>query len=174
MAGVPWGKAKTNPENGSTREGSVSIIDPVTGKVLKEILVGLHPNDIIKSPDEKFIYVTNANSDDISVIDTRQEIVTETIPVGLSGGENPFWGSSPNGLEISGNGKTLFVANGMDNAIAVVKLGKSSSSKGKKKESDVIGFIPTGAYPGAVCLLKDRDLFVANIEAHGARIPGSK
>jgi len=174
IAGVPWGKVKTNPENGSTREGSVTVLDPVTGNVLREIIVGLHPNDIIKSPDEKYIYVANANSDNISVIDTRQEMVTETIPVRLSGDENPFWGSSPNGLEISNNGKTLFVANGMDNAIAVVKLGKSSSSRGKGNKSDVIGFIPTGAYPGAVCLVKGRTLFVANIEAEGARMPSSK
>ena len=173
VAGVPWGKVKTNPENGSTREGSVSVLDPATGNVLREILVGLHPNDIIKSPDERYVYVANANSDNISVIDTEQEIVTETISVRLSGDENPFWGSSPNGLEISGNGKTLFVANGMDNAIAVVKLGEKSSLKGKEKESNVTGFIPTGAYPGAVCLLKNRDLFVANIEAEGARIANS-
>jgi len=174
VAGVPWGKVKTNPENGSTREGSVNVLDLVTGNVLREILVGLHPNDIIKSPDERYIYVANANSDNISVIDTKQEIVTETISVRLLAEKNPFWGSSPNGLEVSGNGKTLFVANGMDNAVAVVKLGKNSSAKGRENESEVTGFIPTGAYPGAVCLLKNRDLFVANIEAEGARIAGSK
>jgi len=32
VAGVPWGSAKVNPENGSTREGSVSVIDPATGQ----------------------------------------------------------------------------------------------------------------------------------------------
>jgi len=170
VAGVPWGKVKINPESGSTREGSVSVLDPATGNVLREILVGLHPNDIIKSPDERYVYVANANSDNISVIDTKQLMVMETISVRLLAEKNPFWGSSPNGLEISRNGKTLFVANGMDNAVAVVKLGKNSSAKGKEKESNVTGFIPTGAYPGAVCLLKNRDLFVANIEAEGARI----
>jgi len=173
VAGVPWGKVKTSPENGSTCEGSVSVLDPATGNVLRKILVGLHPNDIIKSPDERYVYVANANSDNISVIDTRQMIVTETISVRLLAEKNPFWGSSPNGLEVSGDGKTLFVANGMDNAVAVVRLGKNSSLRGKKNESDVIGFIPTGAYPGAVCLLKNRYIFVANIEAEGARIANS-
>ena len=169
VAGVPWGSAKVDPLNGSTREGSVSVLEPATGKVLNELTVGLHPNDIVKSPDENFIYVANANSDLVSVIDTRTEKVTENIPVRLLGDENPFWGSSPNGLAISGNGKTLYVANGMENAIAVVNLGSIASTKGKTEESVVTGFIPTGAYPGAVCLVNS-ELFVANIEAEGARI----
>jgi YVTN family beta-propeller protein len=169
VAGVPWGSAKVDPVNGSTREGSVSVLDPATGKILNELTVGLHPNDIVKSPDENFIYVANANSDHVSVIDTRSETVKETISVRLLGDENPFWGSSPNGLAVSGNGKTLYVANGMENAIAVVNLGNVASLKSKTVESVVQGFIPTGAYPGAVCLV-NRELFVANIEAEGARI----
>jgi YVTN family beta-propeller protein len=173
VAGVPWGKAKVSPENGSTREGTVSVIDPATGHVISEILVGLHPNDIVKSPDEDYVYVANANSDNVSVIDTRLAAVTETISVRLMGDENPFWGSSPNGLAISGNGRTLFVANGMDNAVAVVDLGVHASSKGKSEQSVVEGFIPTGAYPGAVCMPLNGLLFVANIEAEGARIANS-
>jgi len=170
VAGVPWGKAKVDPETGSLREGSVTVLDPASGDVLSEIIVGLHPNDIVKSPDEKYVYIANANSDHVSVIDTREDKVTETITVRLLGDENPFWGSSPNGLAISGNGKTLYVANGMDNALAVVSLGINASSKSKIDGSVVQGFIPTGAYPGAVCLVNGRDLFVANIEAEGARI----
>jgi YVTN family beta-propeller protein len=170
VAGVPWGKAKVDPDNGSTREGTVSVLDPATGEVLNEIVVGLHPNDIVKSPDENYVFVANASSDHVSVIDTREDRVTETIPVRLLGDENPFWGSSPNGLAISGNGKTLYVANGMDNALAVVSLGSKASTKSKLDESCVSGFIPTGAYPGAVCLVNNSVLYVTNIEAEGARI----
>jgi len=180
VAGTPWGRAKVDPETGSIREGTVSVLDPSTGKVLKDIIVGLHPNDIVGSPDERYVYVANANSDHVSVIGTDQDQVVETIPVRLMGDENPFWGSSPNGLAISGNGKTLYVANGMDNAVAVVGLGSRASSKSKIDESCVNGFIPTGAYPGAVCLANNSVLFVANIEAEGARmadttfIPGGR
>ena len=170
VAGIPWGRAKVDPETGSIREGTVSVLDPLTGKVLKEIIVGLHPNDIVMSPDERFVYVANANSDQVSVIDTEQDQLVENIPVRLMGDENPFWGSSPNGLAISGNGKTLYVANGMDNAVAVVSLGSKSSSKSKIDESSINGFIPTGAYPGAVCLVSNSVLYVANIEAEGARM----
>jgi hypothetical protein len=51
VAGVPWGSARVDPQNGSTREGTVSVLDPKTGVVLKEIQVGLHPNDIVADND---------------------------------------------------------------------------------------------------------------------------
>jgi len=171
VAGVPWGNAKVDPKTGATREGTVSVFNPDDGKLLKEITVGLHPNDMIASPDENYLYVANANSDDISVICTATDAVSETISVRLGDEKNPYWGDSPNGLGISGDGKTLYVANGMDNAVAVVTLGKNASAAGSERQSRVAGFIPTGAYPGGVCVYRDNRLYVPNIEAEGARIP---
>ncbi len=171
VAGVPWGSAKVDPETGATIEGTVSVYRPETGKLLKEIKVGLHPNDIISGPDEKFVYVANANSDAVSSINTSSDLVTETISVRLGEEKNRFFGDSPNGLGISADGNTLYVANGMDNAVAVVKLGKLSASGSGEEKSKVTGFIPTGAYPGAVCVYNDNLLFVPNIEAEGASIP---
>lgn len=171
VAGVPWGNAKIDPGTGATREGTVSVFNPANGKLLKEILVGLHPNDIISSPDEKFVYVANANSDAVSAIHTITDVVTETISVRLGEEENPYWGDSPNGLGISSDGNTLYVANGIDNAVAVVNLGKNAATIAMDDKSKIQGFIPTGAYPGAVCVLNDEYLFVANIESEGARIP---
>jgi YVTN family beta-propeller protein len=171
VAGVPWGSAKVDLQTGATREGTVSVFNPADGRLIKEIPVGLHPNDIISSPDEDYIYVANANSDAVSVIHTKQDVVSETILVRLGDGKNPYWGDSPNGLGISGDGKVLYVANGMDNAVALVKLGKNASSDSKNGQSKVSGFIPTGAYPGAVCVHRDQTLYVPNIESEGARIP---
>ncbi|HWS00899.1 MAG TPA: bifunctional YncE family protein/alkaline phosphatase family protein, partial [Prolixibacteraceae bacterium] len=171
VAGVPWGSAKVNDINGATREGTVSVLDPASGKVLKEIKVGLHPNDIIASSDGKFVYVSNANSDEVSVIPTSSNRVKETISVRLNGEQNPYWGDSPNGLALSADNQTLYVCNGMDNALAVVALGKSSADGATEKESVVKGFIPTGAYPGGAAVTKDGMIYVANIEAAGAGIP---
>ncbi len=169
VAGVPWGGAKVDPRTGSIREGTVSVLDPEDGKILREIVVGLHPNDIVCSPDCQFVFVSNANSDCISVIDTRTDEIAETIPVGLMGDENPFWGSSPNGLAFGRTGDRLYVANGMDNAVAVVDLGEKACKNSKLSKSVVAGYIPTGAYPGAVCV-RGGEIFVANIEGEGARI----
>ncbi len=171
VAGIPWGSAKIDPGTGATREGTVSIFNPSDGQLIKEVIVGLHPNDIVSSPDEKFVYVANANSDAISAINTNTDEISENIPVRLGEEQNPYWGDSPNGLGISGDGNTLYVANGMDNAVAVVSLGKKAASNTGAETSKVEGFIPTGAYPGAVCVLHNNSLAVPNIESEGARIP---
>lgn len=171
VAGVPWGSAKVDPKTGATREGTVFVFDPQTGARLKEITVGLHPNDIIASGNGKFVYLANGNSEKVSVINTEKDEIAEQISVRISQDKNSYFGDSPDGLGITSDGKTLYVSNGMDNALAVVNLGSLSSTGAAVKESKVVGFIPTGAYPGAVSIYHDSLLFVANIEAEGARIP---
>ncbi len=164
VAGTPKDNARVDPLTGATREGTVSVIDPLTGKTIKEIIVGLHPNDIIASPDQQTVYVANGNSDVVSVIATGRDEVEGQISVRLWAEKNSYFGDTPNGLALSGDGKTLYVANGMDNALAVLKTGSSG------KPGVLAGFIPTGAYPGGLCIYRDSLLFVANIEAEGARI----
>ena len=171
VAGVPWGSAKVDLRTGATREGTVSVLNPENGQLLKEISVGLHPNDIIASADGKFVFVSNANSDHVSVISTEKDEVSETISVRLNPEKNAFWGDSPNGLGLSKDGRTLYVANGMDNAVAVVELGNKSGGHVAEANSKVVGFIPTGAYPGAVIETGNKQLFVANIEGESAKIP---
>jgi YVTN family beta-propeller protein len=173
VAGVPWGLARVDNKNagGATREGSVAVIDAVTGKMIKEIVVGLHPNEIISDYSGKFVYVTNSNSDNVSVISTSNDEISETINVRLQPGINPFFGDSPDGLCLSPNGKDLYVANGMDNALAVIKLGKNAAVKASDPNSTVKGFIPTGAYPSSICAINTGYLYVCNIEAASARVP---
>lgn len=172
IAGVPWGVARVNniSGGGSTREGSVTVIDPSSGKIIKEIAVGLHPNEIISDKNGKYVYVTNSNSDDISVICASSDEVTETISTRLQPGTNPFFGDSPNGLCLSSDGKTLYAANGMDNALAVISLGKDVSGRGCRKKSVITGFIPTGAYPTALSILNPGHLYVCNLESETASI----
>jgi YVTN family beta-propeller protein len=166
QAGVPWGAAYTAPETGATARGNVSVIDPESGTLIREIETGLHPNAIISSQDQRHIYVSNGNSDNITVIDTRNDKVTETIAVGLFEGQTISGGSSPNGLSLHPDGQTLFVSNGMDNAVAVIKL---SGRTGNKNRSRVQGFIPTEAYPAGSLVVGDK-LIVANLESEGVNV----
>ena len=172
VAGVPWGLARVNNKTagGATREGSVTVLDQESGKILKQMVVGLHPNEIITDNQGKFIYVTNSNSDNVTVINTESDEISETISVRLQPEINSFFGDSPNGLCLSPDGKTLYVANGMDNALAVVKLGKKARSGPGGKASTISGFIPTGAYPSAVSILDPGFLYVCNLEAEGVRL----
>lgn len=167
-AGTPWGAAYTNPVTGATRQGTVSVIDVSNGKVINELAVGLHPNAVINSTDNHFVYVANGNSDYVSVIDAEKDVVVDSIHVGLFSNQNSYYGSSPNGLHIDSAGTTLYVANGLDNAIAVVKLGSKASSKGTGN-TEVAGYIPTEAYPSGLALLNN-NLYITNLEAKGARV----
>jgi YVTN family beta-propeller protein len=140
--------------------GTVSVLDRMPGKwrQTKTIAVGLHPCAMVVDPQGRFLFVANAASDTVSVIDTRTDAVVETIDLRLEV-RLPF-GSGPNALAISADGKTLYVANGTNNCVAVVALGASSR---------VVGLIPTGWFPGAVLLSADgKKLFVANVKGHGS------
>jgi YVTN family beta-propeller protein len=167
-AGVPYGKTYIDPKTGATSQGTVSVFEPGTGNVIKEISVGLHPNALINSADEKYIYVANGNSDYVSVISIGNLQNVDVIPVKLIPGKKSFIGDTPNALAINADGTTLYVANGLDNAVAVVKLGAKASVNGSGK-NEITGFIPTEAYPGGLALDKN-NLFVTNLEGEGARV----
>ncbi|MDQ6758079.1 MAG: beta-propeller fold lactonase family protein [Bacteroidota bacterium] len=170
-AGVPFSSVYIDHRTGATSSGTVSIIDLQTGKLQSEIETGLHPNAIIISKDQKYVYVANGNSDNISVISTTNDKVVDQISVNMME-DNAFIGHSPNALAINNSGNILYVANGMDNAIAVISLGEKSSASGKGK-SVIDGFIPTEAYPAGL-VLTDHELYVANLEGEGARASTNK
>ena len=162
-AGVPYGKAFIDPRTGAINSGSVTVIDTRNGKIVKTIPVGLHPNDIIRSNNGRWVFVSNSNSDNVSVIDTKTLAVTATISVKIDAGEKGFIGDSPNALMISPDDARLYVANGMDNAVAVVRLSRQSGS------GTIEGFIPTEAYPCGLAL-RNGNLYVTNLEGEGSRV----
>jgi DNA-binding beta-propeller fold protein YncE len=167
-AGVPYGKAYIDPKTGATSMGTVMVMSLETGTVIKEIPVGLHPNAIINSADEAFVYIANGNSDMVSVISASSLQSVDAIDVKLNPGKKSYIGDTPNALAIDDQGTTLYVANGLDNAVAVVKLGAKAANKGFGN-SEVKGFIPTEAYPGGLAI-DGNNLFVTNLEGEGSRV----
>ena len=161
-AGVPWGQAYIDPRTGAMSRGTVSVIDQATGSIEPEIRVGLHPNAILGSPNGRTLYVANGNSDYVSVIDPQTRQVTDSIFVGLFDTAKQYVGSTPNALALDSAATTLYVANGLDNAIAVVSL------SGSKTTNRVRGYIPTQAYPAGLASL-DNTLYICNLEGNGAR-----
>lgn len=145
---------------GVAASGTVSVVDLQTKAVIGEIEVGLQPGGIALDEGHKRLYVANANSDTVSVVDISSLQVVETISV-RPDRSLPF-GSMPNALALTPDGNTLFVANGGNNAVAVVRIDH------RRNRSRVEGFIPTGWYPGAV-LTDGNRLFVANMKGLGSR-----
>jgi YVTN family beta-propeller protein len=149
-------------ERGTASTGTVSVVDLAAGRQIAEIACGLHPADVELSADGASLYVANANSDTISVIDTAARAVSGTIGV-RPDAALPF-GSASNALAVSRDGGTLFVANGGNNAVAVVAL------DGSRRSGQVAGFIPAAWYPGGV-ITDGRRLFIANVKGVGSRDP---
>jgi YVTN family beta-propeller protein len=124
----------------------VLVVDPAEGRVIQKIGVGEHPNQIAVHPKDNRIFVACASSNCVSVIDTLNGRVTETISTALF----PLApeGSTPDAVAISPDGETLYVANADNNCIAVIDIDRPNRSAVK-------GFIPTGWYPSAVAVSKD-------------------
>ena len=166
---------RIDPGTGVANHGSVSVLGRKEGKwtQLKTIRVGLHPSGLAVSRRGGLLYVANACSDTVSVIDTKKDRVIETIRCRPEK-RLPF-GSGCNAVALSPDGGTLYVANGTNNCLAVVRSGEGSAegegdAPGRRpKQSRVEGLIPTGWYPGAVLVSADgKRLFVANVKGHGA------
>jgi YVTN family beta-propeller protein len=155
-----------DPRTGIPITGTVSVLDTASNAVVKTIDVGLHPTGLSLSPDGSRLYVTNGNSDTVSVISTAADAVVRTLHVG---GPEPWkemlLGASPNAVTVSPNGRTLYVANAAQNAIAVV------DAFGDPRDP-VRGLIPTGWYPRAVALdATGEQLFVGSGYGFGSIAP---
>ena len=74
-----------DPETGIANNGAVSVVDLIRNEQIKTIEVGLHPCDMVLSPDRGRLYVACANSDIISVINTDTDEVVENISVHNAG-----------------------------------------------------------------------------------------
>jgi len=147
-------------DRGIANNGTVGLVHLPAGKMVREVTVGLHPNDMVLHPGSKRLFVANANSDTVSVVDSEAFRVSETINVRLSA-DLPF-GSMPNALALAADGRKLYVANGGNNAVAVVHLDQG------KNASRVAGFIPTAWFPGALTL-DGNELLIANVKGYGSR-----
>ena len=139
-------------------EGSVSLVDLKGTLDTTEILTGLHASALAVSPDQRHVVCANAADDFLSVIDLQQKQVVHSIWTKPSPAD--LFGAGPNALAFNRSGDKLYVANGSQNAIAVIDFDADDL-----KDSKFNGLIPVGWYPGAICLDHEHDsLYVANIK----------
>ncbi|NOS70933.1 MAG: beta-propeller fold lactonase family protein [Verrucomicrobia bacterium] len=147
---------------------SVSLIDTETNRRLRDITVGIRPNDMVLAPDGR-LFVACSGDNTVHVIQTR---TLEDEPVPASPARR-LWdktreiistslypqspeGSTPDAVAVSGDGKTLFIANADNNSVMVVDVSNPNTSV-------VNGFIPVGWYPTALAVSPDdQTLFVAD------------
>ncbi len=142
-----------------TLSGTVSVVDLTTAKLVKEIAVGLHPAGMTIAGSR--LYVANAYSDSLSIIDlgTTEVIRTIDLSVPIAGG---VFGSGPDGVAVTDDGRA-YVTLGQANAVAVVNLQGRDANP-------VIGYIPTAYFPTSISYDRvQKQLVIADDKGLGSR-----
>jgi YVTN family beta-propeller protein len=147
--------------------GLVQQLEAENGRPLDTLRAGLHPTAMLwrdkkvqTEPGEEpewtaRLFVAAAHTNNVYVFGANQGRdfrLVETINVALTP-RQPV-GMAPGALALSPDQNRLYVALSSANAVAVVDV--------TDVRSRVIGYLPTGAYPTAVCALADRRLAVLN------------
>ena len=148
---------------GSTKSGTVSVVDLSTFLVTANIETGLHPTGMAFSGNN--LLVANTYSDDITVIDTtrNQEVarINLGLPVAVPGEWESAYGAGPNSIAVDSANNVAYVALYTANAIAIVDLSD-------KVWNPVLGMIPVGYAPSSVVLdATEKVLLVANDKGIG-------
>jgi len=122
----------------------VAEVDTATLRVTRTIATGRHPNDLLIA-DER-LFVTCGNDDIVDIIDRYTAAREERVLVRPWPDAPP--GSTPHAMALTPDGTRLYVALSDNNAVAALDVSK-------RGRTEVLGFIPTGAYPSAVGVLAD-------------------
>jgi YVTN family beta-propeller protein len=119
----------------------VWIFDTGEDKLKDSVATDDHPTDMVLDHAGRFLYVANANSNSVSIIDLPARKVVETLHTAISP-DAPI-GSTTNSLALDPQDHRLYIANADNNYLAVFDVSKPGHSLAK-------GFIPVGWYPTCV------------------------
>lgn len=125
-------------------DDSVALVDVSTHRVRARVRVGSHPFALLFDAPRQRLYALNVQSDDVSVLDTRDPnrlAVIATIKVG----------KAPYGAALVADGMLLYVTNQHDDTVSVID---ASSLK-------VLRTLTGFAYPEGVAAYADR-IYVVN------------
>jgi YVTN family beta-propeller protein len=148
--GVAVGPAGTSAYVTNELDGTVSIVDLNTGSVTAAIGVGgprgdleAHPEGVVVDPRRHLVFVAVTNRDLVVAVNPVTHKVVESVSVQRRVGI----GSAPLALAESPDGTTLYAADSGEDALAVIRIGPA--------RLQLIGRIPTAAYPSAVAATGD-------------------
>ncbi len=141
----------------------VAVVDLVEDAIAITIPVGSNPNDLTQTTDGKYLYVSHANDNSVSVIETVSYKVIEVFSTGIFPGS--LAGSTPNAIALSKDEKRLYIANADNNCVAVFDVSEPGDGKS-------LGFIPTDWYPTSLKIWNGK-IWVANGKG-GTSLPNPK
>jgi YVTN family beta-propeller protein len=146
-----------DPNTGAATTGTVSVIDLANPAAVKSVDVGLHPTAVYAKNGA--VFVTNTATNDVSVIDTASDKVTQTIAT--QPWPEASVGYEPDGVTLTDDGH-LLVTLGRANAVAVYRYTSPLDP------ASYIGLLPTDYYPAEVTTVGN-DILVSNTRGIDAR-----
>ncbi|MGH9393245.1 MAG: bifunctional YncE family protein/alkaline phosphatase family protein [Terriglobales bacterium] len=140
-------------------------------KIVARIRLPGQPNRLLLNRAQSLLFAAQDNADSVAVIATASNRVLAEVPVAAPAALFPdrqhYFGINPDALALSPDESTLYVSNGGENAIAVVRLAQIPA------DSAVAGLIPTAWYPNSVSVSRDgRRLYVVNGKSDPGPNPG--
>lgn len=160
-----------------SRNNTLAVVDLASGTVKRQIPVGIAPFDVVLLPDGKTAGVSNwggrrpkagdrtaPSAGTQVVVDARGVAASGTVSfVDLASGRETTQvrtGLHPSDLELSTDGRTLYVANANSHSVSVI--GASSRKAVEAISVRPPGTLPIGSAPNALALSGDgRTLYVA-------------
>jgi YVTN family beta-propeller protein len=141
----------------SQRDGCVYVLNttaPGNIQLVSTIPNLTHPSALLLNKAQTLLYIANAGSDTISVVNVVNDQLNVTATVLLRPSNvSSLPGVSPSGLALSPDEKTLYASLGDFNAVGVIDTGTNQLS----------GYIPVGWYPTAIAATPDgKALLVVN------------
>ena len=148
--------------------GKVSVINTATNRVIATIPVGVYSTGIAAAPDGTLVYVANAGPErpgigtcdpsTVSVIDTAENQVTATIPVGRGAHR----------LAVTPNGAFLYVANGCSQTVSVISTATNAVTATIQTNTNAteVAITPDGAFAYVTNALED-NVTVINTSTNG-------
>lgn len=137
---------------GIAQPGTVVRVDLNGGSVTHSLTVGRHPTALAWDTLHARLYVANGNDESISVIDTRENRVLGSFAIGKF--PRGRAGAAPTALALSPDTKSLYVALGPLNAVAVYAVGQLTLPAAAAT-SALLGLIPTAWYPSSIDVSPD-------------------
>ncbi|HSE18591.1 MAG TPA: SCO family protein [Pyrinomonadaceae bacterium] len=124
--------------DGNEKDGGVTVIEPATLKIAAKIATGAGGHDIVISSDSRFAFVSNHESETLSVIDVQKLQKVSDIKVG----------SGPASLALSELSKAIYVASEKDGTVTVIdeQTQKVLAQMKTKPGARSVRFAPGGRY----------------------------
>jgi YVTN family beta-propeller protein len=138
---------------GSYRQQGLQVVDRGSGEVLQTLQQPAAFVGLAFSPDGTRLYASGGFVDNVYVYAWRHDsaVLVDSIVLSKKKGQR-----YPAGLGVSPDGKTLYVAENLDDSLAIIDL---ASHRVRRR-------LPTGRYPYAVVVDKDGTIFVSAWGSH--------